>query len=194
MLSDAGAEAPVTGLSFGPFMCLCLAKTSVAGSEPVNKRCPGWSRPVSPGTLVTLSSGCARALWSGGAQFWQPAMQSGWHGCLSYCPCVGVLQRCRMPTSLAVEVQFYLSRELGAVNLNSVQGEENALFAHLPLFRPLLLLLTGGEQVLLTVLCWEPTCLSCLLWALVETCWLSRTKLKFLMPHPVSLFHLAVMP
>lgn len=63
--------------------------------------------------------------------------------------------------------------------------------ATLPSFAPSV---NWWRQVPLTVLCWEPTCLSCLLWALVETCWLSRTKLKLLMPHPVSLFHLAVMP
>lgn len=40
---------------------------------------------------------------------------------------------------------------------------------------------------LLTPLCWEPTCLSCLVQALVETCLLWRMKLKFLMPCPVTI-------
>lgn len=95
---------------------------------------------------MTLSSGCAPMLWSGVAQACQTAVRSGWCGRLSYCPGAGAFRRCRTPTFLAVEMRFYLSGEPGAVNLNSVQGEENALFAHLPLFLALLLLLTGGDR------------------------------------------------
>lgn len=98
---------------------------------------------------MTSSSRCAGVVRGSVAQGWQAAVQSGWCGCLRYGPGVKALRRSLTHASQTVEVEFYPSEELGAVSLKkSVQGEENVVFVHLPLFLALLLLLTGVDRCL----------------------------------------------
>lgn len=146
----SAAEAPAPGLSFSPFIAFVLQKLLLLGVWLLNKWCPGWSRPVWLGSLVTLSSGRAWALRGGVAQAWQPAMQSGWCGSLELLTlhesAMGVLHThltCCRSTVLP---------EWGIGSCESelfVQGEENALFAHVSLFLDLSLLLTGGDRCFL---------------------------------------------
>lgn len=144
---------------------------------------------------MTLSARCAGLMWGTVAEGLQAAVQSGWWRCLRCGLHVRALWSSLTHASQTAEVKFYPSGELGAMSLKkSVQGKENVLFAHLPLFLVFSPSVNWCRQVALTVLCLETTLLSHLVQALVVICWLWRMKLKLLLPHPVSLFHLAMMP
>lgn len=194
MLSAAGARAPALGLSFSPFMCLCLAKTPVARSMTGEQAMP-WVKQACVtgeprdlllrlclGTVEWCSTGltasCAvRLSW---VSELLPSHESAMEVPHTHLPC------CR-----SVVLPEWGT---GSCESELCAGRRKCLIcslATLPCFAPSV---NWWRWVPLTVLCWEPACLSCRLWALVETCWLWRTKLKLLMPHPVSLFHLAVMP
>lgn len=159
------------------------------GQAPEWARLCNWGAPW-PCLLVVL--GWCGALWHGVCrQLCSRAGEGVWGAALMW-------ELCEAASHMPPRLQKWSFTPVGNsepwVWKKSVQGKENVLFAHLPLFLVFSPSVNQCRQVSLTVLCWETTLLSHLVQALVEICWLWRMKLKLLLPHPVSLFHLAMMP
>lgn len=117
--------APALGLSFSLFMCLCLAKTPVAGSMTSEQAMPCVKQACVTGEPCDLLlRACPGAVEQCCAGLTASCCRQAGVGVLSYCPRARALQRWRTPTSLAVEVRLYPSVELGAVNLNCLCREK----------------------------------------------------------------------